>query len=163
MKLTTKGIAFLKSLESLRLVSYRDQAGVWTIGYGCTGPRVVPSLQITIAQAESMLRDALVPVEAAVNAMLKVPVTQNEYTALCCFVYNVGVPKFEHGGPFGHPCTLIADLNAGDRERAANEFDRWIHYFDHQTGFWLVSEGLVNRRRREKELFLTPTPALQRD
>jgi lysozyme len=159
MKLDTFGIAFLKSLEGCRLSAYRDQAGKWTIGWGCTGPRVKPGLQITISQAEQMLRDALAPVEATINAAVKVPLTQNEYTALCAFVYNVGVDHFLHGGPFKGPCTLLSDLNAGDRAGAAAQFDRWVHYKDIQTGYSLIDPGLVERRRREKELFLNVSHA----
>lgn len=156
MKLDTFGIAFLKSLESCRLEAYQDQAGKWTIGWGCTGPRVKAGLRITVAAAEQLLRNALVPVESAVNAAVKVPLNRNEYTALCAFVYNVGVPKFLHGGPFGGHCTLLALLNEGASDKAADEFDKWVHYRDPQTGHELISEGLVQRRRREKELFLTP-------
>jgi lysozyme len=156
VQLIQSGTAFLKSLEQLRLVSYRDQAGVWTISWGVTGPHVVGGMRITLDQAEALFREALAPVEAAVNAALKVAVNQNEYTALVCFVYNVGAHKFLHGGPFEGPCTLLADLNNGDRARAADEFDRWVHYEDKQTGYSLISEGLVRRREKEKALFLTP-------
>lgn len=155
MKLTPAGIAFLKSLEGCRLEAYRDQGGRLTIGWGCTGPWVKPGLRITVAQAEQSLLDALVPVQATINSAVKVAINQNQYTALCAFVYNVGTSAFLEGGPFGGPCTLLTDLNSGDAQRAAEEFDKWVHYKDRQTGYWLEDEGLKNRRAREKALFLS--------
>ncbi len=45
---------------------------------------------------------------------------------------------------------LLKKLNAGDYKGAADTFDRYI------TQKGKVLKGLVNRRKREKELFLTP-------
>ena len=50
-------IAQLKVDEGLRLVAYKDTEGVWTIGYGHTGPEVKPGLVWTEAQAEAALVD----------------------------------------------------------------------------------------------------------
>ena len=45
----------LKIDEGLRLSAYLDTVGVWTIGYGHTGPEVKPGLVWTEAQAEAAL------------------------------------------------------------------------------------------------------------
>ena len=37
MRFSESARALLKRLEGCRLVSYQDQAGIWTIGYGHTG------------------------------------------------------------------------------------------------------------------------------
>jgi lysozyme len=42
--------------EGLRLRAYKCPAGVWTIGYGHTGPEVVEGLEWTIPQAEAALQ-----------------------------------------------------------------------------------------------------------
>lgn len=47
----------LKKDEGLRLEAYKDTVGVWTIGYGHTGPEVKPGLVWTEAQAEAALVD----------------------------------------------------------------------------------------------------------
>lgn len=47
----------LKKDEGLRLKAYQDTVGVWTIGYGHTGPEVKPGLVWTEAQAEAALAD----------------------------------------------------------------------------------------------------------
>lgn len=59
-------VADLKRHEGLRLKAYLDTVGVWTIGYGHTGPEVTPGLVITEGQAEDWLRqDILEAVEDA--------------------------------------------------------------------------------------------------
>ena len=59
------------------------------------------------------------------------------------FIYNEGAGAFEKS-------TLLKKLNNGDKKGAADEFDKWVY----SKG--KVSKGLVGRRQREKELFLTP-------
>ena len=44
----------------------------------------------------------------------------------------------------------------GDIKGAANEFDKWVYVKNKNTGKKEVSQGLVNRRKREKDLFLKP-------
>ena len=41
------GLALTEQFEACRLTAYQDQVGVWTIGYGHTGPDVTPKLTIT--------------------------------------------------------------------------------------------------------------------
>lgn len=48
-------IAALKTDEGLRLSAYQDTVGVWTIGYGHTGPEVKRGLVWTREQAEAAL------------------------------------------------------------------------------------------------------------
>lgn len=38
------GPAYTKFNEGCRLTAYRDSLGVWTIGYGCTGPGIGPGV-----------------------------------------------------------------------------------------------------------------------
>jgi lysozyme len=47
----------LRRHEGCRLSSYQDTVGVWTIGYGHTGPEVKKGLTITQAEAEELLAD----------------------------------------------------------------------------------------------------------
>ena len=42
----------LKEFEGLRLKAYQDTLGVWTIGYGHTGPEVRQGLEWTLERAE---------------------------------------------------------------------------------------------------------------
>ena len=60
-----------------------------------------------------------------------------------CFAYNVGPTAFKNS-------TLLKKINNNDFVGAADEFDRWI--YDNKV----ISKGLINRRKDEKKLFLTP-------
>jgi lysozyme len=48
-------LAMLKRHEGLRLKAYKDTVGVWTIGYGHTGPGVKEGMEITPAYASYLL------------------------------------------------------------------------------------------------------------
>lgn len=52
MKLSDKGARFIKNWEGKRLKAYKCTAGVWTVGYGHTGPDVGPTTTITDAKAD---------------------------------------------------------------------------------------------------------------
>jgi lysozyme len=75
--------------------------------------------------------------------VVRVPLTENQYSAVVSLVYNIGGTNFRTS-------TLLRKLNKGDYDGAANEFRRWV-YAKH-----MVLGGLVARRERERELFLTP-------
>ena len=51
-KYSRDGEAMTKSEEGLRLTAYKDSGGVWTIGWGHTGPDVHEGLVWTREQAE---------------------------------------------------------------------------------------------------------------
>ena len=66
------GRAMIASFEGLRLTAYQDIVGVWTIGYGHTGPDVKPGLAITRQQADQLLVNDLARFERGVNALVTV-------------------------------------------------------------------------------------------
>lgn len=53
------GMEVTQSDEGLRLHAYQDSGGVWTIGWGHTGPDVHEGLVWTRAQALAALREDL--------------------------------------------------------------------------------------------------------
>lgn len=81
-------LAFLliKLFEGLRLSAYKDSGGVWTIGYGHTGPEVKEGLTITTSQAEELFQKDAAPLFALVSD--KNPI---EGAALVSFGYNCGL------------------------------------------------------------------------
>lgn len=138
------GLTMIKDFESLRLNAYDDGVGVWTIGYGTikypNGVRVKKGDVCTIAQAESYLSNDLKTFENAINKLVKVPLTQNQFDAIASLVYNIGETNFSTS-------TLLKKLNAGDYTGASNEFPRW------NRGGGKVLNGLVRRRAEEQKLF----------
>ncbi|MBE8595470.1 lysozyme [Xenorhabdus sp. BG5] len=144
MKISESGINKLKSYEGLKLKAYPDPAtgaAPWTIGYGHT--KGVESGQvITTQQAEEFLHQDLIPVYAAIQQLVKVPLTQGQFDALCSFIFNLGIGNFAHS-------TLLKKLNAGDYQGAAKEFVKW----DSADGRALAA--LRMRRESEQKTFLS--------
>ncbi|YP_001294626.1 endolysin [Pseudomonas phage PA11] len=141
----TNNIDAIKEHEGLRLVAYLDSVGVWTIGYGDTGPDVVKGLTITKEEAEKRLRKRLVEFEGYVNTYVKVPLKQHQFDALVSLVYNIGPANFKTS-------TLLKKLNAGDYIGAADQFLVWNK--GRVDGKLVVIKGLANRRAKERKQFI---------
>jgi lysozyme len=148
VKISESGIALLKRFEGLELEAYQDIAGIWTIGYGHTGPDVQPGMKISERDAEELLRRDLKPREQAVVSASKPSLNQNEFDALVSFVYNVGANAYRSS-------TALKRLNKGDRVGAADALTWW----NKATVGGVLREvvGLTRRRAAERALFLTPT------
>jgi lysozyme len=137
---STKGLSLTEQFEGCRLTAYQDQVGVWTIGYGHTGPDVTAGMTITIDAAQALLAKDVSSAADCVNNLVEVTLTQEEFDALVDFVFNLGAGAFRGS-------TMLRDLNAGDFTSAAAQFDMW----DHAGG--AVVAGLLRRRQAEAELF----------
>jgi len=135
-----EGLSLTEQFEGCRLAAYQDQVGVWTIGYGHTGPEVVAGLTITQAQAEAYLAADVQSAAACVNRLVAVQLTQEEFDALVDFVFNLGQGAFASS-------TLLRLLNAGSFAAAAEQFVQW----DRAGG--AVVAGLLRRRQAETALF----------
>lgn len=142
MKLSPAGEAFIKGFEKCRLSAYLDQARMWTIGWGHTGPDVKMGTFWTQAKADATFYLDVAFAEEAVNKFVTTIITQNQYDALVSFIYNIGVQAFEDS-------TLLQLLNAGNPADASRQFSRWnkVH--------GVISAGLTHRRAAEENLFAT--------
>lgn len=145
MKISEAGLSLIKSFEGCVLTAYLDAVGIWTVGYGHTGPSVHRGLTITQKLAEDILAQDVRRFELGVLNNVKVNLNQNEFDALVSFSFNVGVNALKNS-------TLLRLLNDGaDRSIVAAEFLRW------NKGGDKVLEGLTRRRQAEKALFLQKT------
>ncbi len=140
MEYSNNGLAMTKGFEGLRLTAYQDVAGVWTVGFGHTGPDVHAGMTITQAEADALLRKDLASAVATVNSEAKVPLTQNQFDALVDFCFNAGSGNFLHS-------TLLRDVNHCDFAAAEAQFGLWVH------AGGKVEPGLVRRRQAEAALF----------
>lgn len=140
MELSPKGLDFIKSFEGLRLESYQDAVGVWTIGYGTTHG-IKPGMWIDEAEAEEMLRRDVAWFGKAVESLLPISLSQGEFDALTSFCYNVGAAALESS-------TLRKRLLAGEPRCWVyqKEMPRW------NKGAGEVLAGLVRRRQAEADL-----------
>jgi lysozyme len=154
MQLSNYGLNIIKAFEGLRLSAYRDVAGVWTIGYGSTfyhdGKPVKPGdMLANELQADALLRNTTGQFEDAVNRVVKVPLSQNQFDALVSFTYNEGIGALEQS-------TLLVKLNEKNYQEAAEHFLAWDKITDPKTGRKVICDTLVKRREEESRLFLTP-------
>ena len=78
MCMSELGMAFLKEIEGLRLKSYQDEAGVWTVGYGHISG-VTKATKISKRQAEDFLWNDLMIAESAVNDFVELELEQYEF------------------------------------------------------------------------------------
>lgn len=134
------GLNLLKSFEGCKLTAYKDIGGVWTIGYGET-EGVYPGQTITQEQADEMLMNSLKEFIDGVNSLVTTPISDNQFSALVCFSYNVGLQNLKKS-------MLLRCVNTLHYSDAAKQFVKW----DHVNG--IVSDGLLRRRESERDLFL---------
>jgi lysozyme len=135
-----EGLALTKGFEGLRLTAYQDVAGVWTVGYGHTGPDVGAGMTITQAQAGTLLLGDLAEAIDCVNRAVTVEISQCQFDALVDFCFNAGRGNFLNS-------TLLRKLNLGDFDGAAAQFELWVH-----AGGKALA-GLVRRRKAEAAMF----------
>lgn len=140
MTYSKSGEALTKQFEGCKLVAYQDVRGIWTVGFGHTGPEVIEGLTWTQDQADAQLMLDMASAQDCVNAKVTVALTQPEFDSLCDFVYNVGCGNFSAS-------TLLKRLNQGDYQGAAGLFDEWDYAGGKQVA------GLLRRREAERQQF----------
>ncbi|UWZ92563.1 lysozyme [[Pasteurella] aerogenes] len=144
MKISERGINFIKSEEGERLTAYQDIVGVWTIGVGHTGyvdnKPVSKGMKISQDKSRELLLKDLRRFEKTINDSVKVPLKQNQYDALVSLAFNIGEGAFSRS-------TLVRKLNALDYKGASEQFLVW------KNAGGRVSKGLLGRRKREKVMF----------
>ena len=148
MEFSKNGLELLKVLEGFRAKTYRDAAGVLTVGYGHVvkrGDGIPDGDVISTIKAEEMLKQDVQDAVDCVNEAVVSPLTQNQFDALVIFVYNVGANAFHHS-------YMLQMLNKPDYEAAANQFPKWNKV--RNKGMYVELAGLTNRRKAEQKLFL---------
>jgi lysozyme len=149
----------LRNDESLRLKKYKCSAGHWTIGFG---HKLAPGEDypdgITREKAEELFWADVAGALAEINRLcpgLDKKINRNQRTALISLVFNCG------GAPLaGTPGKL---LRAGKFEDAAKSFTLYQHGHgkgvkcqDAKGRYIYGCNGLLARRKRERDLFLLP-------
>lgn len=157
------GLELIKSFEGIpdgdpttvKIDPYLDPVGIWTIGWGhaiSVGGRFLRGQEnrqaardlypggITLEQAEQLLRADLLDACRDVAAVVKVPLSDNQFAALVSFGFNCGCTNLAKS-------TLLRKLNQRDYAGAAAEFTRW-----NKSGGKVLA-GLTRRRAAEAQLF----------
>ena len=144
MQTSQAGFDLIKTFEALRLDAYLCPAGFWTIGWGHTAD-VNQGMRITQTQAEQFLRDDVRQIDAALPAVVRMPLTQGQHDALASLCFNLrgGAARLPKIAP-----RLVARIDAGDFSGAAGE----LLDIDRANG--VVLPGLTRRREAERALFV---------
>jgi lysozyme len=158
------GLDLIKSFEgcpdgnpaTVNLDPYLDPIHIWTIGWGhaiIVGGQFLRGAQnrarafalypggIIVQQAEALLRADVLDKCRDVTTLIKVPLNDNQYSAVISFAFNLGAGNLRQS-------TLLRKLNAGDFSGAAAEFSKW-----NKAGGKVLA-GLTRRRAAEAALFL---------
>jgi len=165
-KINKTGLELIKRHEGFIPYAYLCPANHLTIGYGhlcfegdeylCgitlakaktlaqTNPVKLKQLtRISYDQAEEILTNDLNQAESAVLRLIKTPLTDNQFSALISFTFNLGSGALQRS-------TLRHKINRGEYLSASNEFHRWVYAGGRKL------KGLIRRRFEEYLLFLTP-------
>ena len=145
MKMTDQGIRLIMEFEGFRAQAYRDAVGVWTVGYGHTAaagkPDVTAGLKITRTEAETILRRDVRMFAEAVAKLVKVPLADNQFSALVSFAFNVGTGNFAKS-------SVLAAVNRNDFDAVPSRLALWV-----KAGGRTLP-GLIRRRAVEAQMFL---------
>ena len=144
---------FISEFESFRSSAYKDQKGIWTLGYGtiridsraltftdtCTKEQAIDWLQKRIEEDFNSLDPFF--------KFHDIELTDNQFAAILSFTYNAGLQSFMTS-------SMAKDLLSNDdnvKEEVANDLLKWCKI---RVGENLVfSQGLYNRRIKEGDLF----------
>jgi lysozyme len=146
MIVTNDAIKLLHKYEGLVLDAYLCPAKVPTIGYGNTfyedGSKVKIGDKITKERAIELFENVLENNFASqVKRLIKSRVTNNQFSALVSFAYNVGVGNLKRS-------TLLKLVNSNPNDPAIrNQFIRW-----NRAGGKILL-GLTRRRESEADLY----------
>ena len=135
-----EGEKLTKRSEGCKLKAYKDCVGVWTIGYGHTGPDVYEGLVITQEQANQLLRIDIKKFEIGVRKSLTVGLLDAQKDALTDFSFNLGLGALRAS-------TLLKKVNRGIWRGIDKEFNKWVN------AGGIPRKGLIIRRAAEARMF----------
>ncbi|CAN5210137.1 hypothetical protein BH10PSE7_BH10PSE7_03780 [soil metagenome] len=145
MKMTAEGLGLIKRFEGFRAEAYRDPVGVWTVGYGHTpaagAPDVHPGLIVSRGEADKILARDVAAFAQGVERLVKVQLSDAQFSALVSFAYNIGLANFARS-------SVLKAVNRQDFDAIPRALALWV-----KAG-GKVLPGLVKRRAAEAQLFV---------
>lgn len=131
----------IKRFEGCKLTPYICPAGVWTCGWGSTGPDVFPGRKWTQAYADQRLVSDVQYFMNGVSALCP-GLSGEPLLAITDFAYNLGLGRLKAS-------TLRRRINEKNYPAAAIELRKWVN------GGGKKLPGLVLRREAECKLLLS--------
>jgi len=139
MAIAGSTLAFIEKEEGARNKAYKDSKGLWTIGVGHLikeSEQHLINTTLTDEQVKELHRSDLRWCSEAVESSVRVSLTQNQFDALYSLCFNIGETNFRKS-------TVVKKINENDLKGAADAILMWNK-----------PEVLINRRKRERALFL---------
>jgi lysozyme len=139
MAIAESTLAFIEKEEGAKNKAYKDTKGLWTIGVGHLikdSEKDLINATLTDDQVKELLKSDLKWCSEAVESSVKVPLTQKQFDALYSLCFNIGASAFKNS-------TVVKRINSGDLKGAADAIEMWNK-----------PAVLINRRKREKAMFL---------
>jgi lysozyme len=145
MEVNKAGKDLIKKFEGCKLKAYKCPANIDTIGWGATfyldGSKVKEGDVITQERADEMLDIMVEGFAKQVRPLIKKEITDNNFSAIVSFAYNVGVGNLKKS-------TLLKKVNADPKDPTIKaEFMKWTRANN------VVLKGLVRRREAEAKLY----------
>lgn len=145
MEINKAGKDLIKKFEGCKLKAYKCPANVWTIGFGNTfyqdGTKVKEGDVITQERADELFDIIISDFVRMTDALVKSDVTENNFSALVSFTFNVGTGNLKKS-------TLLKKVNANPKDPSIKaEFMKWTRANN------VVLKGLVRRREAEAKLY----------
>ena len=145
MEINKAGKDLIKRFEGCKLKAYKCPANVWTIGFGNTfyedGTKVKEGDVITQERADELFDVIISDFVRMTDALVKSDVTENNFSALVSFTFNVGTGNLKKS-------TLLRKVNANPKDPSIRaEFMKWTRANN------VVLKGLVRRREAEAKLY----------
>lgn len=146
VKAVALAVAMLAGVEGMRLQSYQDTGGVWTLCYGYTHG-VTKGMTANKEQCWEMLKEEAMATATAITPYLPKDLNSNQLAALISFCYNVGTTACRYS-------SLFRLINEGNYHMAAKQFGKWVYVKKLDCRIKSNNcSGIVARREMETELF----------
>jgi lysozyme len=145
-KVSKQAIELIKKFEGACLNPLHCSEPNQTIGFGTTSYEnnikvLSTDPVITKYRAIQLLQNSLAYYEKWVDAFVRDDITQNQFDALVCFTYNVGIGSLKSS-------TLLKLINTDPTDpKIKDEFLRW------NKASGIILKGLSYRRQAEADLY----------
>jgi len=141
------GLEHIVKWEGLMLKKYICPAGKPTIGVGHV---ILPGENyqiITREQALEILAKDIERFENAIKKHITISLNQNQFDAIVSFIFNTGEGGIINTG-------VQQAINSGNFANVPANLEAWSKF--KVNGKLKINQGLLNRRKSEGQLFMTP-------
>lgn len=142
VRISEEGLYHLIEAEGYSKTTYKDQAGVPTVGVGSTIGVIMGKLYTEGELAKRLATDVM-EAESCLKRNVKEDLNQGEWDAYVSFVFNVGCTAFVSSSTY----RILTGKVKGTRIQACNSMSLWNKIT--VNGRKVFNQGLQNRRSKD--------------